>query len=175
MKKYILLCGLILVQLLNAQIPVINKEFRRAEAEQKERIAKKILATREYTRAEFIGWDIDYYALDLYPDIKSETLYGRVQVRGTVLSDVMDWAGLSLWAGIQINSIVSSANTADTLEYIQKEENDILLIKLERPFLKGEKICFTIDYQGRPQQSGYDAFDFGSQLDKPMIWTLSEP
>ncbi|HPG40075.1 MAG TPA: M1 family aminopeptidase [bacterium] len=175
MKKLILLCGLILVQSLHAQIPVINKEFRRAEAEKKDVIAKKILSTQEYTRAEFIGWDIDYYSLDLFPDIKSETLYGRVQVRGTVLSDVMEWAGLSLWAGMQVNSIVSSANTADTLDFIQKEEIDILLIKLERPFLKGEEICFTIDYQGRPQNSGYDAFDFGSQLDKPMIWTLSEP
>lgn len=175
MKRLILFCWLMLIQPLYSQVPFLSNEFRKAEAEQKNRIAKKILANQEYARAEFVGWDITCYALDLYPDIATETLYGRVKVTGIVGNPVMEWAGLSLWSGIKINCITLFTNPADTLEYLQKNETDILLIKLNRVYNQGEEICLLIDYQGRPQDSGYNAFDFGFYLNKPMIWTLSEP
>ena len=72
------------------------------------------------------------------------------------------------------NLIIDSIKTGNNfLQYSLL--NDKLSISLDRTYNPGEKIDLIIFYRGLPVATGFGSFIFGTNVNTPAIWTLSEP
>jgi hypothetical protein len=118
-------------------------------------------------------FDITYYFLDLKPNPETSVLTGVVSVEGKINSSSLDHIELNFWNGMNILDIHLTQNPENQLYYTHND--DILYISLDRTYQYNEKFSVTIGYNGQPQNSPYNSFDFGIKDGKPMIWTLSQP
>ncbi len=118
--------------------------------------------------------DIVHYDLQLDFDINAKVLYGKVGVTALVNVDAISMMGLNMWDGLVVDSIVVS-ETQQLLNYSIKGAFDMLMISLDREYRAGEYIQFQVVYHGKPQNSGYRAFDFSGNGNSTNIWSLSEP
>ena len=173
-KKLILMIFIIFTcKLIFGQITGIDPEFRKNIVEHKSKFYQKILKSQQQCTANQENYDVKYYALDLTPNIDKKKLYGKVQVLAEVITSSLDMVELNLWTGMTIDDIYLTDSPETKLTY--NFSNNILAIDLDKAYNQSEHFNLTVEYYGRPQDSGFEAFDFGTYNNNPMIWTLSDP
>ncbi len=113
-------------------------------------------------------WDVHYYDLNIDIDIATEIIHGTVEVHLT--SDI------SSLENIQLD--LSDLLTVDSVYLGGVDFNhasNILNITLDGSYGIDDPAVVGVAYHGHPLESGFQAFEFGTQNGIPMISTLSEP
>jgi len=118
-------------------------------------------------------YDAKYYSLDLNLDPVTEVLTGTVEMTLEVVASSLNQVDLNLWTGMAITDIHLSSASGTQLSYTHS--NDLLVVDLRSSYSQGQQVSLVISYNGSPQNSNYNSFDFGSYSGQPMIWTRSAP
>ncbi len=114
--------------------------------------------------------DITFYNLFFDIRINPDYIYARAEVISKVSVSNIN----SLYLNLSNNLIIDSIKTGNNfLQYSLL--NDKLSISLDRTYNPGEKIDLIIFYRGLPVATGFGSFIFGTNVNTPAIWTLSEP
>jgi len=114
--------------------------------------------------------DIIYYNLNF--DIRTNPNY--LYAKAEIVSKVSVLSINSLYLNLSNNLSVDSIKTGNIfLQYTLL--NDKLSVTLDRTYNLGEKMDLIIYYRGLPVATGYGSFIFGTNVNTPVIWTLSEP
>ena len=163
----------IICEIVYSQLQPVNPAFREKLIAQRTDIYERMIQVETRTTANQEKYDITYYSLHLRPNPESSVLSGEVEVVAVVNAENLDNIELNFWAGMNILDIHMSNDPGKQLYHTQTE--DILLISLDDTYLQGEEFRVTIGYNGQPQNSPYQSFNFGEKNGEPMIWTLSQP
>jgi len=129
--------------------------------------AKKYMT--EYSADEKI--DIVYYKLDLLLNYPGNTISGDVVVTAKSTNDGLN----SFFLDLASNMKVDSVKIGNKKLLFNHNDNDKLVIELNRRYNNGRYFSVTVYYHGFPAASGWESFSFSSHNNQPLIWTLSEP
>ena len=116
-------------------------------------------------------YDITFYDIDLKIDPDTQTISGMVGVQGISLVSSLDIVELDLYSGLNIESVKSEQG--DDLNYTHGL--NLLSVTLNNSVSTGNSFKIIINYDGKPQASGFGSFGFHQHDGEPMIWSLSEP
>lgn len=119
-------------------------------------------------------YDITFYDIDLKIDPATETISGKVGVQGISLVSSLNFVELNLSSGLNIESVKNEQG--NDLSYTH--DSNLLSVTLNNPVSNGNSFNIIIDYNGKPQSSGFGSFGFDEyplNSGVPMIWSLSEP
>ena len=119
------------------------------------------------------GYDVTFYNLDFKVDPNERILIGKVEIRGiiTVPGDDPSEQRKSIPVDLYDNLTVSAVG-GDAVGFTR--DNNRLFLQIV-PRAVGESFSVTIEYHGRPLETGFLAFAFREHLGTPIIATLSEP
>jgi len=154
-----------------AQLPHIDNSFREIMIKQKAKHYQMMILSEQQKTPNQLDYDVQYYSLELIPDPATLMLSGIVEVVGEVISQTLNHVELNFWEGMTITDIYNSNSPGTQLNYFNS--NDIMNIELEREYNKGEIFRITIAYNGKPNDSDYQSFNFDTFNGEPMIWTMS--
>ncbi|MDZ7265429.1 MAG: hypothetical protein ONB16_12645, partial [candidate division KSB1 bacterium] len=143
---------------------------RQIEAQYKAAQLARILALDTQPTANQNLYDVKHYELNLTIDVTGKQIYGSVTILAQVVEQAIDQMDINLLSSMVVDGV--KMNNA-ALQY--QRPTDLIRMTLDRTYQPGEWFRVTIDYHGRPQQSGFGAFGFDTHNNQPMIWTLSEP
>ena len=141
-----------------------------AEAEAKQAMVERLQSANITVTDNQKQYDVNFYSLDLFPDVESRILYGDVEMRATVVQSGFDSVELDFLDNMVVESVFVNDQPA-----VYKHENDILSIQLGASLEKNESFTTRVIYHGTPVRSGFGSFVFDSHAGKPMVWSLSEP
>jgi hypothetical protein len=158
---------------LYSQIHSVDTSLHERLAAAKNEIYDKIRQAESQILANQNEFDILYYSLDLRPNPETDVLSGTVQVVAKVVAANLGNIDLNFWSGMNILDIHMTDNPNNQVYYTHTD--DILFIVLDKTYNQNEEFSVTIGYNGQPQKSPYQSFDFGIKDGEPMIWTLSQP
>ncbi|MEA3287843.1 MAG: M1 family aminopeptidase [Candidatus Marinimicrobia bacterium] len=131
-----------------------------------DRLAKSAL------RLDVWDWNVHYYNLDFDIDIEAEVLTGKVQVYLDPVTAALETIHLDLSSNMTVDSVYLNGA-------VFNHASDVLSITLDGSYDPGESVAVGVAYHGHPLESGFQAFEFGTQYSAaggiPMISTLSEP
>ena len=115
-------------------------------------------------------FDIKFYhiKLEVFPDLKH--LQGSVLIKGRSLINSLDHAEFDLYSNMSVDSIVQNGSTLSFQRF-----SDRISINFPNPINQNEIFEIEIFYQGNPQSSNFNSFNWGDYQGTPRIWTLSEP
>jgi aminopeptidase N len=114
--------------------------------------------------------NIRYYGLSLKLDYPTSMLSGN-----NVIECVVQGASISsCYLDFSQEMIVDSVLVAET-PVAWLHSNELIKISLPRVYQPGEPLRLRVRYHGTPPGSGFGSFVFGTQNNKPVIYTLSEP
>lgn len=119
-------------------------------------------------------YDITFYDIDLKIDPGDSTITGKVGVQGISLISSLNMVELDLSSGLNIESVKNEQG--NDLSYTH--DSNLLSVTLNNPVSNGNSFNIIIDYDGKPQSSGFGSFGFDEyplNSGVPMIWSLSEP
>lgn len=119
-------------------------------------------------------YDITFYDIDLKIDPGDSTITGKVGVQGISLISSLSMVELDLSSGLNIESVKNEQG--NDLSYTH--DSNLLSVTLNNPVSNGNSFNIIIDYDGKPQSSGFGSFGFDEyplNSGVPMIWSLSEP
>lgn len=119
-------------------------------------------------------YDITFYDIDLKIDPGDSTITGKVGVQGISLISSLSMVELDLFSGLNIESVKNEQG--NDLSYTH--DSNLLSVTLNNPVSNGNSFNIIIDYDGKPQSSGFGSFEFDEyplNSGVPMIWSLSEP
>lgn len=172
MKKivFIIIIGFSAFGMARAQQNDDRHSEARLEAQAKARQLARILTmdTQPTTNQNF--YDVKHYELNLTIDVTGEQIRGAVTILAQVVQQAINQMDVNLLSSMAVDAVKMN-NTS--LQF--QRPNDLIRVTLDRTYQPGELFQVTIDYHGRPSQSGFGAFGFDTHNNQPMIWTLSEP
>jgi peptidase M1-like protein/flagellar hook capping protein FlgD len=157
----------------NAQVKAIDKDLHKKLSESKEEQYRKIAGLENKISKNQEDFDAKYYSLDLHLNPATEVLTATVEGVYEVGATSITQVELNFYSGMIITDIHLSSAPGTQLSYTHT--NDLLIIDLGSTFTQGQQVTIIISYNGSPQFSNYNSFDFGSYSGQPMIWTRSEP
>ncbi len=150
-----------------AQVPLENS-FKNILASKKSYLLEKVALAEAGATKNQMAYDVLYYSLELNLDPTKKNLTGSVSIWLQIVEGRLDSIELNLWSGMSVTDVGFSGRRSS-------HNNDILTVGLDRSYVNGEKVLIQINYEGEPQNSPYNSFDFGEKSGQPMIWTLSQP
>ncbi|MCF6239031.1 MAG: M1 family metallopeptidase, partial [Candidatus Marinimicrobia bacterium] len=131
-----------------------------------DRLAKSAL------RTDVWDWNVHYYDLAFDIDIDTEIIQGVTVVHFTSNTPDLESIQLDLNSGLTVDSVFLDGA-------VFNHASDMLSVSLAGSYGIGEPVAVGIAYHGHPEESGFQAFEFGTQYNVvggiPMISTLSEP
>ncbi len=133
--------------------------------------AKAMITNYTTPTAAQNDYDITFYDIDLKIDPDTQTISGMVGVQGISLVSSLNIVELDLYSGLNIESVKSEQG--DDLNYTHGL--NLLSVTLNNSVSTGNSFKIIIDYDGKPQSSGFGSFGFHQHDGEPMIWSLSEP
>ena len=133
--------------------------------------AKAMITNYTTPTAAQNDYDITFYDIDLKIDPDTQTISGMVGVQGISLVSSLNIVELDLYSGLNIESVKSEQG--DDLNYTHS--SNLLSVTLNNSVSTGNSFKIIIDYDGKPQSSGFGSFGFHQHDGEPMIWSLSEP
>ncbi len=172
MKKMVLLVtiGLLVFGVAAAQDNVDRHWETRLEAQAKAaQLARSVDLANDLTDNQNC-YDVKHYDLNLTIDVTGKQIFGSVTILAGVVLQPIDQMDVNLLSSMVVDAVTMN-NTAVPFQ----RPADLIRIVLDQTYHPGEFFRVTIDYHGRPQQSGFGAFGFDTYNNQPMIWTLSEP
>ena len=165
--KYIFL--ILFASSLFAQPDDLRKELREAE---KSHFSFDKTAFKAAPTPNQRLYDVSYYMLDLdiHPD--QFLLEGAVTIKGTSLTNFLDYIDIDFYQTLTVDSIKQN----ETHLPVNHQDNRITIVPIE-PVGFDESFTVTIYYHGDPEESQYRSFGWSSHgiFSDPIIWTLSEP
>lgn len=138
------------------------------------KIAKAMIANYNAPTAAQGDYDITFYDIDLKIDPGDSTITGKVGVQGISLISSLSMVELDLSSGLNIESVKNEQG--NDLSYTH--DSNLLSVTLNNSVSNGNSFNIIIDYNGKPQSSGFGSFGFDEyplNSGVPMIWSLSEP
>ncbi len=156
--------------IINAQ-PQIDNSFRKTLIEQKSKHYQQLIFPDHQKTLNQNDYDINYYSLNLTPDPITQELNGIADIVGKVISSSLNNVELNFWDGMTITDIHNSDLPGIQLNY--SRNNDLLNINLDREYSEGEIFKITVSYNGKPNESNFQSFNFDSHNSQPMIWTMN--
>jgi aminopeptidase N len=114
--------------------------------------------------------DVNYYNLFFDIHINPDYLYAQTEILCKVVQNPLNFVYLDLSNYLTVDSI-KTGNSFLQFNHL----NNKLTIILNRTYNPGEQIQMIIFYRGLPVPTGYGSFVFGTNINTPVIWTLSEP
>ncbi len=159
-----------LSQCVLAQQKLNKKAWRLQEAQNKNKLARQILENNAAQTANQMDYDVTWYDIDLKVDPGKKQLTGRVEMQGVATVAGLDRVEVNFLDNMNVLSVLAGGK-----ETAYTHQNHLVTVTLDSTVGAGEKFAITIEYTGRPDQSGFGAFGFDSHKDQPMIWSLSEP
>ncbi len=116
------------------------------------------------------SYDVSFYDinLDLYP--LQQKLDGKVRVVFKA-KDELTSVELDFASAMTVDRVSSGSEAALKFSHDKNKLN----VTLNQSLGEGKSDTVTIEYNGKPQSTGFGSFGFNSYGGKPMIWTLSEP
>lgn len=138
------------------------------------KIAKTMIANYNAPTAAQGDYDITFYDIDLKIDPGDSTITGKVGVQGISLISSLSMVELDLSSGLNIESVKNEQG--NDLGFTHN--SNLLSVTLNNPVSTGNSFNIIIDYDGKPQSSGFGSFGFDEyplNSGVPMIWSLSEP
>lgn len=116
------------------------------------------------------AFDATYYHLQIDLDFAQERVTGTTRAEG-VLTDALNELRLDLLSNMSVAAVRDEQG--DPLAF--SRDGDVLVIDLGGTRPAGSAVAVEVDYSGRPQSSGFGAFEFSTRDGQPAAWTLSEP
>ncbi len=135
------------------------------------KIAKAMIVDYSAPTIAQSNYDVTFYDIDLKIDPTIETIYGVVGIQGISLVPSLNIVELDLYSGLNIESVKSEQG--DDLNYTHGL--NLLSVTLNNSVSTGNSFKIIINYDGKPQASGFGSFGFHQHGGEPMIWSLSEP
>ena len=154
-----------------AQVPDIDISLKKDLILRKSAHYQEMIRCEQQKTANQDDYDVTYYALDLMPDPVTSILDGSVEVVGRVTTPTLEYVELNFWDGYTIGEIHPTDQSGVQLQH--SRGNDLLTVILDRVYSMGESFRISIEYSGRPGDSGYYSFNFDTYGGAPMIWTMS--
>jgi len=114
------------------------------------------------------AYDVTYYGLDLRLDIPQATIAGTTVIKGR--AKVSGLATLDL--NFTDNMAVTGAG-GDGKNFTHA--NQLLQIGLRKALAVGDTFSVAVQYSGKPQTGGFQAFAFSYHDSAPIVSSLSEP
>ena len=142
----------------------VNREIQMKRAALS--LQRKLEKTVPLAEQDF--YDAGFYGIDLEIDIPSETIAGRVTVRGRSLRDEFVEVVLDLLSPLKVDRVWGDA--ADF-----RQVNDKLIVQLQAPIDSGGVFDFGVAYGGNPVAGGLKGFTFAYHNNVPIVSTLSQP
>lgn len=143
---------------------------RQLEAQYKAERLTKIMQMESQKTANQDFYDVKHYDLDLTIDVPGKQILGIVTVLAEVVGQSISQMDVNLLSSMTVDGVkIKNASTS------YQHRNDLIEITLDKIYQPGELFTVSIDYHGRPEQSGFGAFGFDTHNGQPMIWSLSEP
>ena len=133
--------------------------------------AKAMIANYTTPTTAQCDYDVTYYDIDLKIDPATETILGKVGIKGNSLVLSLEIVELDLYSGLTVESVKNEQG--DDLNYMHS--SNLLSITLNNPTSTGNNFTIIIDYEGKPGSSGFGSFGFHQHGGESMIWSLSEP
>ena len=120
-------------------------------------------------------FDVQNYDLTLSFDIPKQSIIGTMVMTCKTVSDTLNTIYLNLYSNMIVRDVqfIDETNTKSDVAFTQ--ENNYLIIKLNKTSNKEQTFAITVKYDGYPKPMGYDSFVFKDIYGNPVIYSLSEP
>ncbi|MCB0728081.1 MAG: M1 family metallopeptidase [Ignavibacteriae bacterium] len=115
-------------------------------------------------------YDVQHCKLDLSFDIPRKYIYGKMNMKGLILSDTLSRLYINLFDNMKVNSVKFNNENIDF-----KRNDNYIIVNLKRSGQKTTEFSAEINYEGAPVSKGFETFEFKSFDNEPAIYTLSEP
>ncbi len=113
---------------------------------------------------DVIHYDLDL-TLDLDPD--AEILTGEVTMTARVVAGPLEQIELDLSSNLAVSCVVTAGSPAKF-----RHSDDILTVRLDRPYASEDLFAVTVNYSGNPEPPAFRTHTHDGQ---PVIWTHSQP
>ncbi len=115
-------------------------------------------------------YDVQNYKLRLSFDIPQKYIFGNLEMNALNLSDTLNRIYMNFSDKMRVNRILLNGTNA-----LFTRENDLIIIDSRNKSQKSANIMVEINYEGSPENKGFDSFGFKTFDEEPAIYTLSEP
>jgi aminopeptidase N len=132
--------------------------------------AKRSLPQQTNTEADFAGYDVHYYGLNLDVQITQRHISGYADI-GLRITEPRSAIVVALAAPLTVDS-VRAGNLRPTIS--SPTGRGLRTISFPNPLPADTSFALRIYYRGTPDQS-YRSIVFGDDGTTPFMWTLSEP
>ena len=151
---------------------VVAQQFEESHLKCSHSKTAKVMIANYTTQTAAQGdYDVTFYDIDLKIDPDTQTISGIVGVQGISLISSLNIVELDLYSGLNIESVKNEQG--DNLNYTHGL--NLMSVTLNNSVSTGNSFKIIIDYNGKPQSSGFGSFGFHQHGGEPMIWSLSEP
>lgn len=120
-------------------------------------------------------FDVLNYDLSLSFNIPDKSVSGTMLMTAKSLSDSLKTIYLNLYSNMTVEKVKFNDRTDILLDVPFQQENDYLIINLNKYYNKNREFEITVIYSGSPKPMGYDSFVFKEIYGSPVIYSLSEP
>ena len=123
-------------------------------------------------------FDVLNYDLSLSFDIPNKSITGEMQMTANSVSDTLNTVYLNLFSNMLVDKVkCNDRNDPETPVYDAafKQENDYVIITLNKAIKKDVQFEITVKYSGKPKTMGFDSFVFKDIYGSPVVYSLSEP
>jgi aminopeptidase N len=117
--------------------------------------------------------DIQYYGLDLVPNMDQSLLTGKVTIRAICLVPSLDSLEFHFWGKMVVHKVYMEGVPDTPVAF--NHENHRVFIALPKQFQAGELISIIIEYSGQPNNRARTGMEFDVYEGIPMVWTFSQP
>lgn len=115
-------------------------------------------------------YDVQNCKLKLSFNIPEKYIFGNLEMTALNLSDTLNRIYVNFSDKMKVNSILLNGTDA-----IYRRENDFIIINSQGIVKKENDFTLNINYEGAPENKGFDSFGFKTFDNEPAIYTLSEP
>lgn len=120
-------------------------------------------------------FDVLNYDLSLSFDIPAKTLSGEMNMTANSVSDTLNTVYLNLFSNMIVDKVKFNDHTNILYDAPFRQENDYVIITLNKPLKKDMQFEIRVTYSGHPKTMGFDSFVFKDIYGSPVIYSLSEP
>ncbi|MEM8908197.1 MAG: M1 family aminopeptidase [Bacteroidota bacterium] len=133
--------------------------------------AQRQLQTKQPLNQLTQDYDLKYHRLEWVLDPSENYISGQVTAYFVPTSTSFQAINFDFASNMTVNEVRYHGNALNHL--FSSEEN--LQIDFPQILPMGQLDSVTIVYEGAPAETGFGAFQQGTHLDAPILWTLSEP
>ncbi|MBS1516762.1 MAG: M1 family metallopeptidase [Bacteroidetes bacterium] len=115
-------------------------------------------------------YDVKEYSLKVSFGIPEKKIFGDMTMRSLNLSDTLNSIYIDLASNLKLNSVKLNGTDAR-----YKRTFDYIIVFSGGEINKNDNFEIKINYEGIPENKGFDSFNIKKFDEEPAIYTLSEP